>query len=83
MLRWHGAISTALALHRLGYTGLADRFIAWAYQSDTIDIMTSANFGGLLEIAGLPTCEVAPDGDLDVLLAELFEIADELDRPTT
>jgi len=83
VLRWHGAVSTALALHRLGQTGLADRFVAWAYQSDTIDIMASANFGGLLEIAGLPTAEAAADDDLDALLAELFEVADELDRPTT
>lgn len=82
VLRWHGAVSTALALQRLGHTGLADRFVAWAYRNDPIEIMASANFGGLLEIAGLPTAQVDVASDLDTLLGELFEIADGLDRPT-
>ena len=31
VLRWHGAVSTAIALHRLGHDDLADRFVAWAH----------------------------------------------------
>ena len=78
VLRWHGAVSTALALHRLGRDDLADRFVAWAYAHDPTDIM-AGSFARLLEIAGLPTVEVDERGDLDALIDELFAVADELD----
>jgi hypothetical protein len=78
-LLWHGAVSTALALHRLGHTDLADRFVALARQTDVTGFMPS-NFDPLLEIAGLPTREVSERQNVDALIDELFVIADEVDR---
>jgi predicted ATPase len=78
VLRWRGATSTALALHRLGHGELADRFVAWAHRNDSVGAM-GRHFNGLLEAAGLPTRVVDEAIDLDTLLADLFAIADELD----
>jgi len=80
ILVWHGTTATAIALHRLGHTSLAERFVAWAYQ-DNPEAMTTL-FGGLLEIAGLRTIAIEADDDLDTLLDELFTIAAELDQHT-
>jgi predicted ATPase/class 3 adenylate cyclase len=77
VLRWHGATSTALALHRIGRDELADRFYAWGYRNDETDTMWL--FADVLEIAGLPTAHVDEDVDLDTLIELVFAVADELD----
>ncbi len=82
ILRWRGAVATALALHRLGHTDLADRFIAWAHRADPKGIMHDAQFDGLLEIAGLPMTDVVEIDDLDTLIDQLRIVADELDQRT-
>jgi len=79
ILRWRGAVATALALHRLGCSDLADRFATWAYRNDPAGVMSQPQFGDLLEIAGLPTAELEANDDLDNLIDELLIIADELD----
>jgi hypothetical protein len=83
VLRWRGAVATALALHRVGHTALADRFVAWAHRNDPKGIMQIDQFGGLLAIAGLPTTDVVEIDDLDTLIDELSEVAHELDRGAT
>jgi predicted ATPase/class 3 adenylate cyclase len=80
VLQWHGATSTALALHRIGRDDLADRFVAWAYQNDPMQTMYM--FADVLEIAGLPTTHVDEPGDLASLIEQGFAVADELDRLT-
>ncbi len=82
ILRWRGAVATALALHRLGHTDLADRFADWVVRSE-LPRGLSDQFGGLLEIAGLPTAPVDDHDDLDTLIDELFTVADELDQHPT
>jgi predicted ATPase len=77
VLRWHGAVSTAVALHRLGYDDLADRFVSWAYANDNIEVMDV--FRPRLEAAGLPTAAIDPEDDLDTLIAEVYTVADRLD----
>ena len=77
VLRWHGAVSTAIALHRLGHDDLADRFVAWAHANDTIGAMEK--FTTRLDAAGLPTTTIDPGDDLDILLVEVFTVADRLD----
>jgi predicted ATPase len=79
VLKWHGSVSTAVALQRLGSPHLADRFVAFAVQADEGEIMEDL-FQHLLDIAHLPTRRIDEPQDLDVLLAELFEFADALDR---
>ena len=39
MLRWHGAVSTAIALQRIGCDDLAARFVDWAYANDPTELM--------------------------------------------
>jgi hypothetical protein len=78
MLGLHGATSTAVALHRVGRSDLADRFVAWAYRHDPTGFM-AVGFADVLEDAGLATPQVDHSDDLDVLLDELFAVADELD----
>jgi hypothetical protein len=82
MLGLHGATSTAVALHRVGRSDLAERFVAWAYRNDTTRFMT-VGFADVLEIAGVAAPQVDHSDDLDVLLDELFAVADELDGHTT
>ncbi len=79
ILQWRGAIATAIALHRLGRTDLADRFATWAYRNDSPGIMHSPQFGDLLDLAGLPTTAVDTNDDLDTLIDEVLVVADELD----
>ena len=81
MLGLHGATSTALALHRVGRSDLAERFIAWAYGHDPTHYMT-VGFADVLEVAGLATPQVDQSDALDVLIEELFAVADELDGLT-
>ena len=76
--RWHGAVASAIALHRLGHTHLADRFIAWARRDDPLDLVGTV-FDDVLSIAGLPTTQIDNDDDLDRLLDELRVVADQLD----
>ena len=76
---WHGATATALALHRLANDALADRFVAWAYRSDTLGVMKHNGFASRLEAAGLPAVQVESTDELDTLIDELFAFADALD----
>ena len=79
VLGWRGATSTAVTLHRLGRTDLADRFVAWAYSRDTADVMPSL-FGDVLALAGLSRTAIDQPDELATLLDELFAVADEIDR---
>jgi hypothetical protein len=78
VLQWLGATATAVVLHRIGRDDLADRFVAWAYQIDTVEAMDM--FADVLEAAGLPITRVDEPDNLDALLEQLFAVADELDR---
>jgi predicted ATPase len=77
VLRWQGAVSTAIALHRIGHDDLADRFVSWAYASDPVGAMEV--FADRLEAAGLSTTTVDHGDDLETLIAEVFTVADRLD----
>ena len=79
ILQWRGATASALAMHRLGRDELANRFVAWLYANDPIGVMKEAQFGDLLELAGLPTVNVECRDHLDTLVDELMAIADDLD----
>ena len=78
VLRWRGATSTAIALHRVGLDDLASQLAAWVYQNDPTDVM-SRLFGDMLELAGVRRTEIDQPVDLDVLIDKLFAVADELD----
>lgn len=78
VLRWRGATSTAIALHRVGLDDLADQFAAWVHQNDRADV-TSQFFAHILEIAGVRATEIDQRADLDVLIDKLLAVADELD----
>ncbi|HSB86548.1 MAG TPA: hypothetical protein VLD86_09570, partial [Ilumatobacteraceae bacterium] len=77
VLQWHGATSTALALHRIGRDDVSDRLVAWAFGHDPMGSMSV--FREVLETAGLPTAQCDATEDLDVVLDRVFAIADELD----
>ena len=77
-LCWHGAVSSAVALQRLGRAALALRFVSWVNRHDLGD-MVPRNFHPMLETAGLPTAHVEGNDDLDALIEELFVVADEID----
>jgi hypothetical protein len=76
VLQWHGATATAIALHRLGHTALADRLVAWTLAEGT---ELRELFGLSLDAAGLPTSAVEPGADLDTVIAEVYAVADQLD----
>jgi predicted ATPase len=78
VLQVHGAVSTAIALHRLGRDDLADRFVAWARANENFTELLE-KFTALLEVAGLPTDHVASEDKLEALIAEVFAVADGLD----
>jgi predicted ATPase len=78
VLRWRGATSTAVALHRAGLDELAGRLVAWAELHDPTGA-ESRLFGDALKIADLPTTGIDQPGDLETLINELFALADELD----
>lgn len=77
MLQVHGAVSTALALHRLGRDDLADRFAAWASANENITELLE-KFTTLLQVAGLPTDHIESEDKLEALIAEVFAVADDL-----
>ncbi len=81
VLQFHGAVSTAVALHRLGHDDLAHRFVAWAYANDTTEAMQG--FADRVEAARLPTIKIEPEDDLEALIAEVFAVADGLDDANT
>jgi predicted ATPase/DNA-binding SARP family transcriptional activator len=79
-LQWmsvSGACATAIALDRLSEPDLARGFRQWVVQSDPEDLDTwETGYGGLgLKLDRSPAAPV----DLDVLLAELFQIAERID----
>jgi predicted ATPase/class 3 adenylate cyclase len=78
VLVWHGAVSTALALDRLGYHDLAERLIRWARCSDPGGVMD--RFLRILRLADLDIEPGDSDDDLETLIDEVLIIADELDR---
>jgi hypothetical protein len=75
VLKFHGAVSTAVALRRLGPHDLADRFAAWYYANDTVDQL----FVRRLAAAGFSPTSVESNDDLDTLVDEVLELADRLD----
>jgi hypothetical protein len=79
MLRWHGAVSTAIALQRIGCDDLAARFVDWAYANDPTELMADGVFSDRIEAAGLRSTAVDSADDLDTLIAEVFAVADRLD----
>ena len=79
MLRWHGAVSTAIALQRIGCDDLAARFVDWAYANDPTELMAEGLFSDRIEAAGLRSTDVDSVDDLDTLIAEVFAVADRLD----
>jgi predicted ATPase/class 3 adenylate cyclase len=76
--RWLGASATAIALHRINRTDLADHLASWAIGHDTIGVMES-HYRNLLDLAGLPTKPVAGDDHLKALIDEVLAVADQLD----
>lgn len=77
VLQWLGATASAVAVHRLGRLDLAERLVAWASEDQTIDAMSL--FGSAVDAAGIARRVFDQPLDLDALLEELFEVADELD----
>ena len=78
VLVWHGAVSTALALDRLGYHDLAERLIRWARSSDPGGVMD--RFVRILRLADLDIEPGESDDELEALIDEVLIISDELDR---
>jgi hypothetical protein len=78
VLAWHGAVSSAVALDRLGRRDIAERLVRWARQSDPGGVM--ARFERTLAAAGLYVERAASLDDLDDLIDEVIVVADELDR---
>jgi hypothetical protein len=76
VLAFHGAVSTALALRRLGHHELSQRFATWAYANDT-EVMPA--LASRLEAGGLIVTTVETTDSLDTLIAELDTIADRLE----
>lgn len=74
-----GAVSTAIALHRIGHDDLADSFVSWTHANDPIGLLTEGVFADRLEAAGLPTTAADSGDDLETLIAEVFAVADRLD----
>ena len=77
VLQFHGAVSTALALRRLGHDDLSDRFVAWSYANDTTETMPL--FASRLEAGGLSVTKFESGDDLETLIAEVLTMADRLD----
>jgi predicted ATPase/class 3 adenylate cyclase len=77
VLKWLGATATAAALQRVGHVDLAERFVAWACEDETIDARTM--FSAVIEDAGVTMRHFDHPLDLDELLTELFRLADDLD----
>ena len=82
VLAWHGAVSSAVALDRLGHRELAERFVRWGRLADPGGVME--RFGRTLGVSGLDAVSVggAEPDELDTLIEELIVLADRLDRAT-
>ncbi len=80
VLAWHGAISSAVALDRMGYRDLAERFVRWARSADPGGVMDV--FARTLRTAGLDVESTGHVDQLDTLIDEVLAIAVELDRHT-
>lgn len=78
VLKYHGSVSSAIALDRLGFDDLAERFVAWFLAND--DLRVFGFFADRLEAAGLPRNPVASTDTLDALIAEIMSVADTIDR---
>lgn len=81
VLVWHGAVSSAVALDRLGHRDLAERFVRWARAADPGGVMV--RFTRTLTAAGLdidPTDPADPADELNTLIDAVLAIADDLDR---
>jgi hypothetical protein len=79
VLGWHGAVSTAVALHRLQYRDLAERLVRWARRSDPGGVMV--RFEQTLASAGLEVDQNdSSDDDLEAMIDEVLGIADQMDR---
>jgi predicted ATPase/class 3 adenylate cyclase len=80
-LVWHGAVSSAAAVERLGHHDLAARLVSWALLSDPGGVM--GRFSRTLAAAGLDMTTLDSYDDLEALIDEVIEIADGLDRRTS
>ena len=78
VLAWHGAVSSAIALDRLGQRELAERLVRWARQTDPGGVMP--RFERTLAAAGLYVERGESGDDLDDLIDAVIGFADELDR---
>ena len=74
-----GATATALALHRIGQTDLANRWAVLQATYLTEWEGPSMYLGGLLDRVGLPTTQLDLVDDLDTLIDEVLIVADRLD----
>lgn len=77
-LAWHGAVSSAITLDRVGHRDVAERFVWWAPESDPGGVM--ARFAPTLAAAGLDVPESDRSEDLDTLIDEVIALANDLDR---
>lgn len=80
-LAWHGAVSSAIAVDRLGRRDLSDRLISWALRSDPGGVMD--RFMRALAAAGLDHEPAVSTDELDTLIDEVIAIADQLARHQT
>jgi predicted ATPase len=79
VLRWHGAVATAIALRHLGRDDLAARFVGWAHADDPAGVMEM--FRSRLDAVGLATAATTgSDEELDVLIDDVLAVADQLDN---
>jgi predicted ATPase len=78
VLAWHGAVSSAIALDRLGCRELGERLVHWGRQSDPGGVMP--RFERTLAAAGLYVARTQSAEDLESLIDEVMAFADELDR---
>ena len=46
------------------------------------EVVSSDQFVGVLEIAGLPTTDIDENDDLDTLIDQMLIVADEIDQRT-
>jgi predicted ATPase len=77
VLRWHGAVATAIALRRLGEDDLAVRLAGWVNADDAVGIVEG--FRPRLEAAGFDTTATSSGDDLETLIDEVLALADRLD----
>jgi predicted ATPase/class 3 adenylate cyclase len=78
VLGWHGAVSSAVAVDRLGRRPLADRLVRWARQADPGGVMV--RFERTLAAAGLYVERGESVDELEDLIDEVIALSNELDR---